>query len=144
MAIDLALVLDQDYVVAADENRPYIEVPGGILCWAGLHTGAMSGGSTTFDVRVQASPDGGSNYYMIGKFQQLGPSDDSKILRIPVYVPQPEDPDVPVRVRLNYDVAGASPSYAVALAYLDPMVDVSPPAIDEELEQGCAVQISAV
>lgn len=144
MAIDLSLVLDQDYVVAADEDRPYIEVSGGQLCWVALHTGAMSGASTTLDVRVQASPDGGSNYYMIGKFQQLGPSDDNKILRIPVYVPQPEDPDVPVRVRLNYDVAGASPSYEVDLAYLDPMSDVAPPAIDEELEQGVAVQIAAV
>src|SRR3990167_3791143 len=140
MAIDASLILEQGQTIVADGNSDYIEVEGGGLVWVHMFWGAMSGGSTTCDVRVMVSPDAGTTYYMKGKFQQVGPSDDSKEDRIPVYIPEPETKGTKVRVRLNYDVAGSAPSYAVTLCAIEPMTSLAVPAIDEQLEQGAASQ----
>lgn len=146
MAIDTALVLDSGQTVAADGNTDYIECEGGFLAWAHMMWGAMSGGSTTCDARVMFSPDSGSNYYMApgGKFRQVGPTDDNKEDRIPVYIPQPTTKGNLVRVRVNYDVAGAAPSYAVTFCALEPMTSLGVPANDEQAKIGAAALISAL
>lgn len=143
MAIDTLLVLDTGQVVAADGNSDYIECEGGMLAWAHMFWGVMSGGSTTCGARVMWSPDGGVNYYMKGKFQDVGPTDDSKEDRIPVYIPQPDTKGDKVRVRINYDVTGSSPSYAVTQCLLEPIVGASVPAIDEQMGTGAASKIAA-
>lgn len=144
MALDANLVLDTGQTVTADGNTDYIECEGGALAWVRMFWGAMSGASTTCDVRVMVSPDGGTTYYMKGKFQQVGPSDDSKVDCVPVYIPQPDTAGVKVRVRLNYDVAGSAPSYAVTRCVLDPMTSLAVYANDEKLTEGAASQISTL
>lgn len=146
MAIDVDLVLDSGEVVTADKNTDYIVCEGGFLAWAHMYWGVMSGGGTTLDARVMYSPDNGSNYYMApgGKFRQVGPTDDSKEDRIPVYIPRPTKAGDPVRVRLNLDVAGSSPSYAITTAMLEPMTSLAPPAIDEQLLTGVALRIAGL
>lgn len=146
MAIDVDLVLDSGQVVTADLNTDYIVCEGGMLCWARMYWGVMSGGSTTDDVRVMYSPDNGANYYMApgGKFRQVGPTDDSKEDCIPVYIPRPTTPGDSVRVRLAHDVAGSSPSYAVTTCFLSPMTSLAPPAMDEQLLTGVALRISGL
>lgn len=143
MALDVNLVLDPGQTVIADGNTDYVEVEGGFLAWARLWTGAMSGGGTTCDVRIMASYDAGSNYFMIGKFQQLGPSDDNKYLAIPVAIGWPTSPANKVRVRVNYDVNGAN-STAIVLVALDPMTSLSLPAYDIQNQVGAAALVAAV
>lgn len=125
MAVDVGLVLDSGQVVTADGNTTPIDTEGGKLMWACLSMGALSGASTTFDARVQCSIDGGTDYWMIGKHQTFGPTDDSKISKIPVYVRRPITAGNPVKVRMNYDVAGGAPSYAVTRAWLEPILTLA-------------------
>ncbi len=144
MAIDTNLVLDSGQTVVADGNTDYVECEGGFLAWVHMIWGVMSGGSTTCDAYVMVSIDAGLNYYMKGKFQQVGPTDDSKDDRIPVYIPQPATAGVLVRVRIKYDVAGSSPSYAVTFCSLEPMTSLGCPGVDEPGQTGAASLIAAV
>lgn len=144
MAIDTLLVLEAGQTVVADSNSDYVECEGGILMWAHIFWGTLSGGSTTCDARVMVSVDAGANYFMKAKFQQVGPTDDNKEDRVPVYIPQPTTAGVKCRVRLNYDVAGGAPSYAVTQAFLEILHGNSVPAIDEQNTTGAASLISAL
>lgn len=152
MAVDVNLILDSARVVIADADSDYIECEGGWFGLVKIEMGAITGASTTLDMRVQVSPDLGVTWYMAGKAQQLGPTHDNAILRVPVYLPQPLLPTSKLRVRMNYDVAGASPSYAVTRAILEPMTSLAVPAIDETLardtafahQAGAAARIAAV
>lgn len=130
MAKDTLLVLDSADTVVADGNTTPIDCEGGFFALVRLYMGAMSGGSTTFDCRVQVSTDNGSNYYMMGKFQTLGPTNDNLETAVPVYVPPAETAGQNVKVRLNYDVGGGAPSYVVTNAFLEPMTSLAPPAGD--------------
>lgn len=145
MALDVNLVLDPGQTVTADGNSDYVECEGGFLAWARLWTGAMSGGSTTCDIRIMASYDLGVNYYMVagGKFQTLGPTNDNIYLAIPVAIGWPTTATNKVRVRVNYDVGGGSPSYAIVLCALDPMTSLSLPAIDLTQQTGAAALVAA-
>lgn len=144
MVYDANLELDAGRTVTADESTNYIEAEGGALMWACLKMGAMSGTTPTFDARVQHSPDGGTTYYMAGKHQRFADTDDDKFSRIPVYIPRPETKGAKVRVRMNYDVGGTSPSFAVTKAWLEPMLSLAPEATDESLLEGAALQMAAV
>lgn len=144
MALDVELVVDEDRVVTADESTEYIECEGGFLAWARLWTGAMSGTNPTCDVRLQYSPDGGSNYYLLGKFQQLVGTNDNARLAIPVYIPHPSSTEQKVRVRANYDVGGTTPSFAISHLILDPIVSLAPLATDEEANEGAAAMLSSL
>lgn len=144
MAVDVALALDTGQTVTADGSTDYIECEGGFLAWFHMYWGVMSGGSTTCDAYLMVSIDAGANYYMKGKVQQVGPSDDSKEDRVPVYIPQPATAGNKVRVRVKYEVAGGSPSYAVTRAQLEPMTSLAVPAIDEQMQTGAASLIAAV
>jgi len=140
---DTALILDSGETVIANGSTTAIDTVGGFLAWVALRMGTITGAGTTLDVRVQATPDGGSNYYLLGKFQQLGPTDDDKFLRIPVYIPRPESGQTVTSVRLNFVVAGGAPSYAIDRCDLEPMVSLAVNALDEELVEGAAIQVSA-
>ncbi len=141
---DVGLILDAGQTITADGNTDYIECEGGFLAWVHMFYGAMSGGSTTMDARCMWSVDAGANYYMGCKLQQTGPTDDNKEDRKPVYIPQATTAGVKVRVRMNYDVAGGSPSYAVTQCLLEPMSSLAVPAIDEVLKTGAALKMAAV
>lgn len=144
MARDVDLVLDSGDTIVADGNTDYIELEGGFLAWAHIYWGAMTGGSTTMDARVVFSVDAGANYYMAGKFQQLGPTNDNAEQRIPVYIPRATTAGVPVRVRLNFDVAGGAPSYALVNAFIEPMSSLAVPAIDELTRTGAVALLAGV
>lgn len=142
MARDVELILDDGRTVTADENTDYIEVEGGMLCVARMWLGALSGG-TSLDVRVQSSPDGGTNYYMSGKFQQIVPTDDNKVFGCLCYIPRPASGQFKTRVRLNYDADGAI-SNVISKVVLEPLESISPPALDEKLSEGIAILAAAV
>ena len=146
MPFDADLILDSGQTVVATGNNAAIQVEGGWLAWARLVMGTVSGGGTTCDVYIQASIDNGSNYYMIGKFQQMGPSLTTKELAIPVYIPRwaTSDATLLTYVRARYVVAGGAPSYAVTYLRLDPMVSLAVRSIDEKLGIGAAALVAAL
>jgi hypothetical protein len=144
MALDTMLIVEAGQVVVADGNSAYVECEGGMLAWVRLWMGAMTGTNPTFDCRVMASPDVGVNYFMIGKFQQMVGTNDNAYLAIPVYVMRPTLASNPVRVRLNYDVGGTTPSFTIVKAALDPMTSIAVRATDEALASGAASLLSAL
>ncbi len=144
---DVDLELDSADTVIANGDTTAIDTEGGSLMWASLITGAMSGGGTTCDIYVQVSVNGGSNYYLAsgGKFQQLGPTNDNVILRIPVYIPRPtiSATVTTTKVRAHYVVAGGAPSYVITKLFLEPMLDPTVHATDESLSEGACARIAA-
>lgn len=136
MAIDTALVLDEGRTVSGDENTTALDVEGGFHADALIQLGAMTGG-TSLDVRIQYSPDGGSNYYMCpgGKFQQLDGNDDSLKLRIPVFIPEPTTQGNMVKVRVSYDDTGNG-TWVVSKVWLEPMTSLSQPAGEKAQANG--------
>ena len=143
MPRDANLILDAGETVIANGDTTAIDTEGGFLAWVFAIMGAMSGADTTCDIYVQASPDGGSNYYMIGKFQQLGPTNDDAEMRIPVYIPRPSTGQTVTKVRLHKVVAGVAPSYVVEKVFVEPMLSIAPPAIDENLRTGAVCLLAA-
>lgn len=142
MALDVQLVLASAVTITVDGNSDYIECEGGGLVWVRIWFGAMSGG-TSIDIRVMASLDAGSNYYMFGKFQQLVPTNDNSYMAIPVYLPRPTSAANKLRVRLNYDVTGAM-STAITNAVIDPMTSLAVPEQDERNQNGAVSLLAAV
>lgn len=143
MARDTNLLLvDDDDITATGNSATVKDTEGGFLAWASLLLGAISGTSITWDVYVQASPDGGSTYYMIGKFQQIDEDDDDLELRVPVYVPRPESGQTVTKVRVKYTLVGTS-TMTVTSVFLEPMVSLAVPAGDDDRETGAAIQLSA-
>jgi len=143
-ARDLNLKLVEDGSITATGNSATTkDTEGGFLAWVTLLLGAISGTSITWDIYVQASPDGGSTYYMIGKFQQIDESDDELFLRIPVYVPRPESGQTVTTCRLKYTLAGGASTMVVTDVFLEPMVSLAVPAGDDDRETGAAIQLSA-
>ena len=144
MPRDVNLVLDPGRTVTASESEDYVEVEGGAFCLATLIGAAFAGASTTLDAYVMFSPDVGTTYYMAAKFQQLGPTNDNIETRIVCYIPRPTVKTNPVRVRIKYVVAGSAPSYAISRVFLEPMVSLAPPDIDESLAIGLRTLVSGV
>lgn len=141
MAADVNLILDSGQTITGDTNGTPVTCEGGWLGWAKLKLGAMTGG-TSLAVRIQFSIDEGANYYMAGKFQLLGGNDDNKYLAIPVYIPQPDTAGELVRVRVNYDDTGAG-TWVITKCWLEPMLSLAVPALDEELQEGAAALVAA-
>lgn len=142
MAIDVDLILDNGQTVVGDGSTVPIQIEGGALAWAVLQLGALAGG-TSLDVRIQQSVDLGANYYMAGKFQRLVPTDDNKLLKIPVYINRPTNPNNKTYVRVNYDDTGGG-SWAIAKVYLDPMVSLAVNNMDEQGATGAAALVNAL
>lgn len=146
MALDVNMILETGQTVTTTANNNYIEVEGGLMCWCRMWTGAMTGASTTLDIYVQQSLDVGANYYMApgGKFQELGPTNDNVYMAIPVFIGLPATSTNKTRVRIRYIAAGSSPSYAITLIALEPMVSITAPSIDQPLAQGVYALVAAL
>lgn len=144
-ARDANLKLDEDRSFTANADSTAIDTEGGFLAWVSMLLGTLTGGGAKMDVYVQASMDEGSNYYCIGKFQQILDTHDDKFLRIPVYVPRPTTAGTFTKVRLHYveTTAGCNP-FVIVDVFLEPMVSIAPPAIDEVEASGCAILLSAI
>ena len=143
-ARDANLKLDEDRSFSANVDATAIDVEGGMLAWVSMLLGTLSGAGAKMDAYVQASMDEGSNYYMIGKFQQILDTHDNKFLRVPVYVPRPTTAGTKVKVRMHYVETTASAVFAITDVFLEPMVSIAVPAIDEVEASGAANKLSAI
>lgn len=114
------------------------DTEGGFWAVVRLFIGTITDANETMNLTVEASIDGGSNYFHIGEFPQIVATDDNLEIARPVYVPQPASGQTVTKVRLKArDVAGTTPSFPTT-AFLEPLVSLGAPAVDEELAVGVA------
>ncbi len=125
--------------IEAAAAQTAVDTEGGFYAIVRLEGGALPDGDETFDLQVEASIDGGGNYYAIAIFRQLINTDDNIIMSRPCYVPRfPPATQTVTKVRLNCTaIAGATPSNPMN-AWLEPMLSLGVPAIDEVLKNGLA------
>ncbi len=115
-----------------------IDCEGGFYALVRMFIGTCTGTTAVVSVAVQASIDGGSNYFHIGQFPILDESDDDIEIARPVYIPKPTlSSSIVTKVRLNTVVSsGTSPVVPCNSAHLEPLVSLAAPAVDSELGNG--------
>ncbi|KKL14835.1 hypothetical protein LCGC14_2511700, partial [marine sediment metagenome] len=114
-----------------------IDTEGGFWGMVRMWLGTCTGSSVLVEVKVEASIDGGSNYYHIGQFPILDEDDDDIEIARPVYIPKPASGQTVTKVRLNtVSSAGTTPVVPVNAAYLEPLVSLGIPGVDAELTVG--------
>lgn len=117
--------------VTADGQSTAIEVTGGDFALVHVYNGAApADADETIAITVQASTDG-TNYGTIGKFPTFEKTARKGTIgtwvAIPVYIPRAEaNPDgrgvdTKTKVRLDFDVAGTTPSWSGLRAWLAPL-----------------------
>jgi hypothetical protein len=113
-----------------------VDTEGGFYALVSMLLGTCTG-TPAVSVAVQASIDGGSNYFHIGQFPILDEDDDDIEISRVVWVPKPDSSNTATKVRLNTVVSsGGSPVVPVNQAFLEPLVSLGGPGIDLELTQG--------
>ena len=125
--------------ITATGSGTAIDTEGGFYGIVRFECGdPITDANETFDFTVMASIDGGSNYFQIGAIRQIVDGDEDMAKSIPVYVPRfPPATQTVTKVRLEYVVAGTTPSLPLN-CWLEPMLSLAVPAIDETLKNGLA------
>lgn len=143
MPRDLRLRLVDDDTITNEATGTAVDTEGGFFALVRLFLGTMAAAADTMRVVVQASVDGGGNYYSIGEFPLLDGADDNKEIARPVYVPQPNSGQTVTKVRLNYfDLSeNATESFQIKSAWLEPLLSLAPPALDEKMSVGVALLV---
>lgn len=133
---DVNLVLREaaDPLVATGAGDA-VDTEGGfradVRCFGGTLSSAQ-----THDLVVQASVDGGSNYYSIGAFPQIDNADDDIVIARSVTIPKPNSSNTVTKVRI-YDTVTGTPSWPVDI-FLEPLLSLAIPANDNDLTEGLA------
>lgn len=138
MVKDVNLRLANNVTLTATGQQTAVDTEGGFRADVRLTGGLITGTTPLFDYDVEASIDGGSTYFKIGSFPQLDGADDNIEIARSVYVPKPAAGQTVTKVRLQYTVAGTTPSHAGVTAYLEPMVSLAAPGTDVLLATGLA------
>ena len=143
MARDTNLQLEAKATpVTATGNGTAKDTEGGFFAIVRIFGGTITDANETFDLIVQASIDGGSTYRNIGAFPQIVATDDDVEVARPVYVPKPDSSNTVTKVRTDWTVAGTTPSNAMDV-FLEPMVSLGIPGVDEQLTVGVEKLLSA-
>ena len=128
--------------VTATGQGTAVDTEGGFFCVVRIQGGTITDADETFDLIVQASIDGGTNYRNIGAFPQIVAADDDVEVARPVYVPKPDSSNTVTKVRTDWTVAGTTPSNAMDV-WLEPMLSLGIPGVDEQLTIGVEKLLSA-
>lgn len=124
--------------ITVTSSQTAVNTEGGFFAVVRLEGGTITDANETFDIDIEASIDGGSNFFKIATFRQIVAADDDIIISRPVYVPRfPPATQTETQIRLTATVAGTTPSNAMN-AWLEPMLSLGVPAIDEGLNNGLA------
>ncbi|KKM98152.1 hypothetical protein LCGC14_1160890 [marine sediment metagenome] len=135
--VNLALITGAVDMAGTGAKGSVVDTEGGFWAMVRMLLGTCTGTTVVVSVAVQASIDGGSNYYHIGQFPILDESDDDIVIARPVYIPRPASGQTVTKVRLNTVVSsGSTPVVPVNRADLEPLVSLGIPAVDAELTEG--------
>lgn len=139
MPRDVNLQLETGRTIVADGDSAVIETEGGGYAVVRMKFGTLGAAADTLVTTVQCSVDGGANYFDIGSFPSLLGTDDNLEIARPVYIPWPDTPGTLVKVKLNHNVsANGTESFAITWAFLEPLLTLAVPALDEKLGIGLA------
>ncbi len=135
--VNLAFITGATAMAGTGAKGSVIDTEGGFWAQVRMQLGTCTGSSVLVEVKVEASIDGGSNYYHVGQFPILDESDDDIEIGRPVYIPRPASGQTVTKVRLNtVSSAGSSPVVPCNGAWLEPLVSLGIPGIDAELTIG--------
>ncbi len=138
--VNLVLISGATAMAGTGAKGSVVDTEGGYFAIVSMRLGTCTGTTVVVSVAIQASIDGGSNYYHIGQFPILDQGDDDIEISRVVFIPKPTLASSSVtKVRLNTVVSsGSSPVVPVNYAAVEPMVSLAAPGIDNELTQGVA------
>jgi len=139
--VNLTLISGATAMAGTGVKGSVIDTEGGFYAIVSMQLGTCTGTTVVVDVAVQASIDGGSNYFHIGQFPSLNEDDDDIEISRVVFVPKPtlSSTVTTTKVRLNTVASsGGSPVVPVNQAFIEPLVSLAAPGIDNELSQGVA------
>ncbi len=135
--VNLALITGATAMAGTGAKGSVIDTEGGFWATVRMLLGTCTGTSVLVEVKVEASIDGGSNYYHVGQFPILDESDDDVEIARPVFIPKPASGQTVTKVRLNtVSSAGSSPVVPCNRADLEPLVSLGIPGVDAELGIG--------
>lgn len=143
MPRDVDLQLVDDDTITNEGTSTAIDTEGGFRADIRLFLGTLAATADTIRIKVQASRDGGSNYFDICEFPLIDGADDDLEIARSCYIPQPDPGVLVTKVRLNYyDLSeNATESFQIESAWIEPLLSLAPPAVDEELNSGLALLI---
>ena len=134
---NLALITGATAMAGTGAKGSVVDTEGGFYALVSMLLGTCTGTTVVVSVAVQASIDGGSNYFHIGQFPILDEDDDDIEISRVVAIPKPASGQTVTKVRLNTVVSsGSTPVVPVNQAFVEPLVSLALPAIDVELTQG--------
>ena len=137
--VNLQLISGATAMAGTGVKGSVVDTEGGFYALVSMLLGTCTGTTVVVSVAVQASIDGGSNYFHVGQFPILDEDDDDIEISRVVYIPKPDSSNTVTKVRLNTVVSsGATPVVPVNQAFLEPLVSLATPGIDEQLTQGVA------
>ncbi len=135
--VNLAFITGATAMAGTGVKGSVIDTEGGFMAQVRAQLGTCTGTTAVVSVAVQASVDGGSNYYHVGQFPILDESDDDIEIARLVYIPKPESDQTVTKVRLNTVVSsGTTPVVPCNAAWLEPLVSLGIPGVDAELTIG--------
>lgn len=135
--VNLVLIAGATPMAGTGVKGSVVNTEGGFRADVRMFLGTCSGSSVLVEVKVEASIDGGSNYYHIGQFPVFDADDDDVEIARPVYIPKPDSDNTVTKVRLNtVSSAGSSPVVPCNKAFLEPLLSLAPQGVDMGLGVG--------
>ena len=135
--VNLQLISGATAMAGTGAKGSVVDAEGGFYALVSMLLGTCTGTTVAVSVAIEASIDGGSNYFHIGQFPILDESDDDIEISRVVWIPKPNSSNTTTKVRLNTVVSsGTTPVVPVNQAFLEPLVSLAGPGIDLELTQG--------
>ncbi len=136
--VNLTLISGATAMAGTGAKGSVVDCEGGFFAVIRMFLGTCTGTTVVVSVAVQASIDGGSNYFHIGQFPILDQGDDDIEIARVVWVPKPTlASSIVTKVRLNTVVSsGTTPVVPCNAAYLEPIVSLGCPGADYELGNG--------
>lgn len=111
---DFNLLLENAVAITVDGQSTAIDVEGGSFAEWVIVIGAVTGTTPTLLLHLQASIDGGSNYFRIASSPSLDNNDANTQLARPAYIPRPTAGTNRItKVRHDRDVGGTTPSFTI-------------------------------
>ena len=136
--VNLALITAATRMDGVGAKGNVVDTEGGFFAIVRMFLGTCAGTTVVCDVQIEASIDGGSNYYHIGQFPKLDEGDDDVEIARVVYVPKPTLASSTVtKVRLyTRTSSGSGANIPCNDAFVEPLVSLAAPAVDMDLGVG--------
>ena len=137
--VNLALIIASTDMAGTGDKGSEKDTEGGFWAMVRMFMGTITGTTVVCDVQILCSIDGGTTDFHIGQFPKIDEADDSIEIARVVYIPQPASGQTVTKVKLNTRTSsGTSPVVPCLLAYIEPLVSLGVPAVDEGLDSGVA------